>query len=63
MSYHSETKCKTCKYRAKGSAQNGCDYIVIVGKCRGCSVKECDKYEKGKKLNGTRKWVSGLTID
>ena len=47
---HSEKKCKTCKYRAARQELNGCDYILIAGHSRGCPVKECDKYEEGKRV-------------
>lgn len=44
--------CRTCKYRARPwnaeRTNGGCDYILIVGKSRGCEVEDCDKYIKGK---------------
>ena len=42
---HSNPKCETCKYRARGyGIKNGCDYILLKGHSRGCSVEECNKY-------------------
>ena len=42
-------KCRTCVYRASDYHMNGCDYILIEGHSRGCSVEECDRYIKGKR--------------
>lgn len=45
--------CKTCRYRPdKRMAQRGigCDYLDLVGHSRGCSVEDCDKYEKGNRV-------------
>ena len=45
--------CKTCRYRPdKGMSQRGmgCDYLDLVGHSRGCSVEDCDKYEKGNRV-------------
>ena len=43
-------KCRHCKYRAGYQDANGCDYYLITGKLRGCSVEECDRWkEKGEK--------------
>ena len=45
--------CKTCRYRPdKGMSQRGmgCDYLDLVGHSRGCSVEDCDKYEKGNRM-------------
>ena len=38
-------RCKGCIYRATGN-DNACDYFVITGKLRGCSVEECEHFEK-----------------
>jgi hypothetical protein len=54
-SKHSNPKCKTCKYRAAEQDLHGCDYNLITGLSRGCSVRECNKYEKGKKIRYLRK--------
>ena len=44
---------KTCKYGAVfNDSTKFCDYLCKTGKRRGCSVDECDKYEKKK----TKKW-------
>lgn len=42
-------KCKTCKYRADRGEWK-CNYILIEGHSRGCSVENCTKYKKGKRL-------------
>lgn len=45
--------CKTCRYRPdKRMSQRGmgCDYLDLVGHSRGCSVEDCDKYEKGNRM-------------
>lgn len=36
--------CRTCCYRGMS---NGCDYISITGRSRGCKVADCNVYEKG----------------
>lgn len=41
--------CRTCCYRGKNYS-NGCDYIWITGKMRGCKVEDCDKYKRGKAI-------------
>ncbi len=46
--------CRTCIYRGRPH-KNGCDYIDHTGKRRGCSVDDCDKYERGERLEGTQK--------
>ena len=44
-------KCKKCRYRAAKSAENGCDYYLITGKRRGCSIEECQRHlEEGEKI-------------
>ncbi len=40
---------KDCKYRAKTTLIESCDYILVKRKPRGCKISECDKYEAGKK--------------
>lgn len=40
--YKCEGKCKSCLYHSTRS--DTCDYILIVGHSRGCSIDECDKY-------------------
>lgn len=46
--------CKSCTYRTRES-KHGCDYIVITGHSRGCTVEECDKYTKrNKRRNNPR---------
>lgn len=32
--------CRTCRYRAREESVNGCDYIVINKKSRGCAVED-----------------------
>lgn len=59
MKKHSNKKCKSCKYIGQKQAVNGCDYIIIIGHMRGCTVKDCDKYEKGKRMNCSTKWRDG----
>ena len=39
--------CKTCRFRSKESAKNGCDYIEHIKKSRGCKIEDCNVYEKG----------------
>lgn len=46
--------CKTCIYRTRES-KCGCDYILITGHSRGCTVEECDKYTKGTKCRNNPK--------
>lgn len=40
-------KCQTCKYRDKDPKKGNCDYVGKTGHSRGCSVYNCEKYEKG----------------
>lgn len=50
--------CKTCRFRPdKGMAKKGmgCDYLSLAGHSRGCSVEDCDKYEKGNRME--KKWA------
>lgn len=47
-------KCKTCKYRPPSALKAngaGCDYLDLVGHSRGCAVEDCDRYEKGSRIN------------
>ena len=44
-------KCKTCKYRTTYLSTIGCYYIVITGKIRECSPKNCSEYEEGESEN------------
>ena len=46
---NNKEKCKTCRYRAD-RGEFGCNYILIEGHSRGCSVANCTRYEKGKRL-------------
>ena len=42
--------CKTCCFRGKRSV-NGCNFVWITGKRRGCRVEDCDRYKRGKALS------------
>lgn len=43
--------CRSCRYRDRlATARGGCNYLAIVGHSRGCSVENCNVYEKGKKV-------------
>lgn len=45
--------CKTCRYRPDPTMTKrgmGCDYLDLAGHSRGCSVADCDKYEKGDRM-------------
>ena len=50
MAYHSDKKCRKCKYRASENQANGCDYFFITGKLRGGNAKNCIHFEKGAKI-------------
>ena len=51
--------CRSCRYRdGLATARGGCNYLAIVGHSRGCSVENCNVYEKGKKA--TKKEVMRL---
>ena len=42
-----QSLCKTCKYSVGfGAGTVCCDYLNKARKSRGCSVGECDKYER-----------------
>ena len=46
-------KCRTCKFRPASALKAngaGCDYLDLVGHSRGCAVEDCDKYEKGTRI-------------
>ena len=48
---------KDCMYRGRIAGYETCDYALMVGHSRGCSISGCDKYRKGKRsrrseLNG-----------
>ena len=45
-------KCtRPCKYRSGTPPLNGCDYILITGKSRGCKAGEkCTKFEEGERI-------------
>ena len=50
--------CKTCIYRPDTITSRvgiGCDYLSLIGHSRGCSVENCDKYEKGSRMEKKRK--------
>lgn len=51
-------KCRGCLYH--GYRTDTCDYILIVGRRRGCPVESCDKYESGKCARELSKILSGL---
>ena len=38
---------KSCAYHSK--SVGSCDYLLITGRRRGCSIEDCDKYRKKKK--------------
>ena len=38
---------KNCAYHSK--SVGSCDYLLITGRRRGCSIEDCDKYRKKKK--------------
>lgn len=43
----SEKVCKSCKYGITfGAGYYCCDYLHKRGSRRGCSIGECDKYER-----------------
>lgn len=46
-------KCKRpCRYRSSTKYLNGCDYLYLTGKMRGCPAgDECTRYEEGPRMN------------
>ena len=42
--------CKTCQYRSGMQNINGCDYLLITGKPRGCPVKGCKRFVEGERI-------------
>ena len=42
--------CASCKYRSARPEVNVCDYAGIMEHSRGCTVEDCTRYEKGKRL-------------
>ena len=50
-------KCKSCLYYC--SRTETCDYILIVGHSRGCSVKNCDRYENNKIAEKLSRYYAG----
>ena len=38
-------KCRTCMFKGKGR-EGGCDYVSINRHSRGCSVSDCNVYER-----------------
>ena len=43
-------RCHKCQYRGPENGAQCCDYILHTGHMRGCSILECDKFVKGRKL-------------
>ena len=45
-------RCKRpCKYRSGTPQLNGCDYILITGKSRGCKAGDkCTRFEEGERI-------------
>lgn len=43
-------RCRKCKYRGPEHSVQCCDYILITGQMRGCSIANCDKFVKGKRM-------------
>ena len=37
-----------CAYHSK--SVGSCDYLLIAGHRRGCSIEDCDKYRKKKRV-------------
>ena len=50
-------KCRSCRYRARPDQVNGCDYIERAKHSRGCSVEDCDRYVRGRRLKFIHKSV------
>ena len=50
-------KCRSCRYRARPEQVNGCDYIEHARHSRGCSVEDCDRYVRGRRLKVMLKTV------
>ena len=48
-------KCRSCRYRARPEQVNRCDYIEHAKHSRGCSVEDCDRYVRGRRLKVFRK--------
>ncbi len=44
-----EKKCGTCRFRS-GNTVYGCNYSLIKKQSRRCSVTECTRYEKGRRI-------------
>lgn len=44
-------KCSSCVFRARKHAVNGCNYVVIVRRCRMQPALNCTYYEKGKRID------------
>ena len=46
-----EAKCRKCRYRSSTPEINGCDYILIVKRRRGCKPgKDCARFERGPRI-------------
>ena len=44
-------KCRKCRYRSSTPEVNGCDYILIVKRRRGCKHgKDCARFERGPRI-------------
>ena len=50
-------KCRTCRYRARPEWINRCDYIEFARHSRGCTVEDCDRYVRGRRLKFIRNSV------
>ena len=50
-------KCRSFRYRARPEQINRCDYIEHAKHSRGCSVEDCDRYVRGRRLKVMRKTV------
>ena len=50
-------KCRSCRYRARPEQVNRCDYIEHAKHSRGCSVEDCDRDVRGRRLKVMRKTV------
>ena len=42
--------CMYCKYQSDHPTVNGCDYADLTKKSRDCTVEDCTRYEKGKRI-------------
>lgn len=52
-----------CVYRGRFNFEPACEYILLEGKPRGCSISKCNKYKIGIRKRINNMWYVSTEVE